>query len=141
MRGGKTELKAGSCCAGSSLSWILSNGVIELALHREPCNELGSVSLGEFEKFAAALESMQAEAHALIIYSCLLYTSLVEEEREEFGYKARLLDWWDYWINVHIPALRKWTYPLIEGRPLEVRPARNLQDGETVKTGTDGAQW
>jgi enoyl-CoA hydratase len=69
MRGGKTELKAGSCCAGSSLSWILSNGVIELALHREPCNELGSVSLGEFEKFAAALESMQAEAHALIIYS------------------------------------------------------------------------
>ncbi len=31
--------------------------------------------------------------------------ALVEEEREEFGYKARMLDWWDYWINVHIPAL------------------------------------
>jgi long-chain acyl-CoA synthetase len=64
--------------------------------------------------------------------------ALVEEEREEFGYKARLLDWWDYWINVHIPALRKWTYPLIEGRPLEARPPRSLQHGETVKTGTNG---
>jgi thioester reductase-like protein/phosphoserine phosphatase len=62
--------------------------------------------------------------------------ALVEEEREEFGYKARLLDWWDYWINVHIPALRRWTYPLIEGRPLEARPARSLRNGETVNTGT-----
>jgi thioester reductase-like protein len=64
--------------------------------------------------------------------------ALVEDERDEFGYKARLLDWWDYWINVHIPALRKWTYPLIEGRPLEARPSRSLENGETVKTGTDG---
>jgi long-chain acyl-CoA synthetase len=64
--------------------------------------------------------------------------ALVKDEREEFGYKARMLDWWDYWINVHIPALRKWTYPLIEGRPLEARPARTLENGETVKTGTNG---
>jgi hypothetical protein len=62
--------------------------------------------------------------------------ALVEEERGEFGYKARMLDWWDYWINVHIPALRRWTYPLIEGRPLEARPARSLYNGETVRTGT-----
>jgi enoyl-CoA hydratase len=54
---------------GSALSWGIADGVIELALHREPCNELGSASLDEFEKFAAALEKMQAEAHALIIYS------------------------------------------------------------------------
>ncbi len=67
--------------------------------------------------------------------------ALVEEERGEFGYKARCLDWWDYWINVHIPALRRWTYPLIEGRPLEARPARSLMNGETVKTGTNGGAW
>jgi thioester reductase-like protein len=71
--------------------------------------------------------------------------ALVEEERETFVYNARNLDWWDYWINVHIPALRRWTYPLIEGRPLEARPARTLQprileNGETVKTGT-GGNW
>jgi len=68
--------------------------------------------------------------------------ALMPEEKKKFGYDTRSIDWWDYWINIHIPALRKWTYPLIEGRPLESRPARNLQpkDGaepETVKTGTN----
>jgi thioester reductase-like protein len=71
--------------------------------------------------------------------------ALVEDEVEDFGYNARTLDWWEYWVNVHIPALRRWTYPLIEGRPLEARPARSLQpgnmeNGETVKTGT-GGNW
>ena len=73
--------------------------------------------------------------------------ALVEEERSNFGYDVRSLDWWDFWINIHVPALRRWTYPLIEGRPLEARPARNFQlvaaesNGDTVKTGTNGATW
>ena len=71
--------------------------------------------------------------------------ALVPEERDTFGYDTRSLDWWEYWINVHIPALRRWTYPLIEGRPLEARPPRTLQiapnNGDPVKTGTNGATW
>ena len=72
--------------------------------------------------------------------------ALVPEEKPFFGYDTTSIDWWDYWINIHIPALRKWTYPLIEGRPLEARPARNLQAAseaaaETVRTGTNGATW
>ena len=55
-----------------------------------------------------------------------LSAALVPDERSDFAYDARSIDWWDYWINVHIPALRKWCYPLIEGRPLEERPARNV---------------
>jgi alcohol-forming fatty acyl-CoA reductase len=51
-----------------------------------------------------------------------LSAALPEDERASFGYDARSLDWWDYWINVHIPALRKWCYPLIEGRQPEARP-------------------
>ncbi|MGB8582885.1 MAG: enoyl-CoA hydratase/isomerase family protein [Candidatus Sulfotelmatobacter sp.] len=51
------------------MSWTLNDGVIELALHRRPCNELGSASLEEFEKFVIALAIMEAQAHALIIYS------------------------------------------------------------------------
>lgn len=72
--------------------------------------------------------------------------ALVPEEKQAFGYDTSTIDWWDYWINIHIPALRKWTYPLIEGRPLEARPARKLRaedskEVETVKTGTNGATW
>lgn len=71
--------------------------------------------------------------------------ALVPEEDAEFGYNTRSLDWWDYWINIHIPALRRWTYPLIEGRPLEARPARSLQlaptNGDAVRTGTNGVTW
>ena len=71
--------------------------------------------------------------------------ALVPEERDQFGYDTRSLDWWEYWINIHIPALRRWTYPLIEGRPLEARPPRTFQlapaNGDTVKTGTNGATW
>ena len=71
--------------------------------------------------------------------------ALVPEERQTFIYDTRSLDWWEYWINIHIPALRRWTYPLIEGRPLEARPPRSLQlvpaNGDAVKTGTNGATW
>ena len=54
---------------GQNISWHLENGVIELALHREPCNELGTQSLAEFEKFIAALPELEQHAHALIIHS------------------------------------------------------------------------
>jgi long-chain acyl-CoA synthetase len=73
--------------------------------------------------------------------------ALVADQKAAFEYNTRSIDWWDYWINIHIPALRKWTYPLIEGRPLEARPSRSLQlaavpeNGEVVKTGTNGATW
>jgi len=55
-----------------------------------------------------------------------LSAALPPEERAAFGYDARSVDWWDYWINVHIPALRKWCYPLIEGRQPEARPRRSV---------------
>jgi enoyl-CoA hydratase len=52
-----------------TLSWGVSSGVIELALHRTPCNELGSLSLTELEQFVSALEELAKTAHALIIHS------------------------------------------------------------------------
>jgi Male sterility protein/haloacid dehalogenase-like hydrolase len=55
-----------------------------------------------------------------------LSAALPPEEQAEFGFDARSLDWWDYWINVHIPALRKWCYPLIEGRQPEFPPRRTV---------------
>jgi len=55
-----------------------------------------------------------------------LSASLSPEERTVFGFAPEAIDWWEYWINVHIPALRRWCYPLMEGRPLEARAPREL---------------
>jgi long-chain acyl-CoA synthetase len=67
-----------------------------------------------------------------------LSAALPPTEQADFGYDSRALDWWDYWINVHIPALRKWCYPLIEGRPLEPRPRRSVQ--LAAQTGASAAE-
>jgi hypothetical protein len=68
-----------------------------------------------------------------------LSAALPADERAEFGYDARSLDWWDYWINVHIPALRKWCYPLIEGRPQEARPLRSVPLAPRTEASVAGA--
>jgi thioester reductase-like protein len=84
-----------------------------------------------------------------------LSQALAPEEKEIFGYDTAGLDWWEYWIDIHIPALRRWTYPLIEGRALEARaprvlrmppaptttPSSTAENGDAVKTGTNGATW
>jgi enoyl-CoA hydratase len=54
---------------GKTLSWQVREGTIELSLDRAPCNEIGSETLVELEKFTAALEALQEDAHALIILS------------------------------------------------------------------------
>ena len=56
---------------GQTLSWQIVNGAIELALHRDPCNEIGSLTLSELEQFAAALPALAQEAQALIIHSTI----------------------------------------------------------------------
>jgi enoyl-CoA hydratase len=54
---------------GQTLSWQIVNGAIELALHRDPCNEIGSLTLEELEKFAKTLPSLASRSHALIVHS------------------------------------------------------------------------
>jgi thioester reductase-like protein/phosphoserine phosphatase len=75
-----------------------------------------------------------------------LMEALPPEEKLDFGFDCRSIDWWDYWINVHIPALRKWCYPLIEGRPVVTRnreetphadePAVDAATGRTATAAT-----
>jgi long-chain acyl-CoA synthetase len=68
--------------------------------------------------------------HNVHVFECenarLLSAALPEDERCAFTFAPESIDWWDYWINVHVPALRRWCYPLMEGRPLESRPPRDL---------------
>jgi long-chain acyl-CoA synthetase len=78
----------------------------------------------------------------------LLSAALPPAEIADFGYVPRAIDWYEFWIDVHIPALRKWTYPLIEGRTVEYEsrqgfrlqgpkpvPEPNVRSSATIDTG------
>jgi enoyl-CoA hydratase len=54
---------------GQTLSWGIVNGAIEVSLHRDQCNEIGSLMLEELEALAIALPALINDAHALILYS------------------------------------------------------------------------
>ena len=56
---------------GQNISWQVNEGAIEVALHREPCNEIGLATLAELEHFTDELGSLARDAHALIIHSTM----------------------------------------------------------------------
>jgi enoyl-CoA hydratase/carnithine racemase len=56
---------------GNAISWSLTEGVLELVLHREPCNEIGSVTLAELERFANDFQESVQQVQSLILYSGL----------------------------------------------------------------------
>ncbi len=56
---------------GKAASWILANGVFEVALHREPCNEIGTVLLDDLERLVEALRAAEDDADAVIIHSTM----------------------------------------------------------------------
>ena len=56
---------------GKTLSWKIAAGVVELALHRDPLNEIGTETLGELERFTSQLSTLTEEASALIVHSDL----------------------------------------------------------------------
>jgi len=84
--------------------------------------------LGRAEKIIELYEPFIL--HNEHVFECentrLLSAALPDEEKQLFDFSPENIDWWDYWINIHIPALRRWCYPLMEGRPLESREPRVL---------------
>jgi len=62
---------------GNTVSWRLADGCLELALHREPLNEIGTETLAELERFLAAMEEVCEEntraesVGAVVIYSTI----------------------------------------------------------------------
>ena len=118
----KTRYKTLSAPAQKAILQVINRGVSSVGFGRSPLTkrerELDRVIklIALFEPFILhnehTFEAMNIE---------LLSASICPEEAAEFGYDSSAIDWRDYWINVHIPALRKWCYPLIEGRPIETR--------------------
>lgn len=57
--------------SGKTLSWSAASGICELQLHNVPCNEIGTATLEELEKFVVAIQRPDSEVRALIIHSSL----------------------------------------------------------------------
>ncbi len=56
---------------GETLSWEMREGVAEVTLHRQPCNEIGLRSLEEFEQLVVALQAATESVRALTLTSDL----------------------------------------------------------------------
>lgn len=54
---------------GEALRWSREGEVLEVALHREPCNELGTTALAELEQLAAVVREGAGGARAVLFYS------------------------------------------------------------------------
>jgi long-chain acyl-CoA synthetase len=51
-----------------------------------------------------------------------LSEALDDEERALFAFDIATLDWRDYWLNVHVPGLEKWSLPLLRNERVPEDP-------------------
>jgi enoyl-CoA hydratase/carnithine racemase len=82
-----------------ALSWVLLDGVYELTLDRDPCNEIGTTMVAELERFLDAIDVESASA--LVIRSAVkggfcagadlreLYSGLLEAPEKEYEPRLR----------------------------------------------------
>lgn len=77
---------------GSSLSWLLSDGVIELTLDRPPANEIGLAMLADLERFVSALPELETKASALILCSAQKAGFSAGADLRELYQEAQKLD-------------------------------------------------
>jgi len=54
---------------GSTLSWEIKEGALELVLHHPPTNEIGTAMLAELEMFIRALGVAELRCSSVIVYS------------------------------------------------------------------------
>src|ERR671916_436303 len=52
-----------------------------------------------------------------------LFEGVREEERGLLRWDPETFDWYDYWLNVHFPGLKKWVFPTLE-EDMRAQPKR-----------------
>ena len=73
---------------GKTISWELKDGVVELALHRAPANEIGSETLEELERFVGELEKAVGPSVTLGPRGEPLASALVIHSTAKAGFSA-----------------------------------------------------
>lgn len=77
---------------GKTLSWRLSDGVVELALDLPPANEIGLATLEDLERFVSMLPALESKASALILYSAQKAGFSAGADLRELYEQARKMD-------------------------------------------------
>ncbi|MDX6613508.1 MAG: long-chain acyl-CoA synthetase, partial [Blastocatellia bacterium] len=52
-----------------------------------------------------------------------LYQKIQEDEKELLPWHPEKYDWYDYWLNIHMPGLQKWVFPKLE-EDMRAQPKR-----------------
>jgi long-chain acyl-CoA synthetase len=52
-----------------------------------------------------------------------LFDRISEDERSLLTWNPEQLDWFDYWLNIHLPGLTKWVFPTLEDE-MRAQPKR-----------------
>jgi long-chain acyl-CoA synthetase len=52
-----------------------------------------------------------------------LFNRISEDERSLLTWNPEQFDWYDYWLNIHLPGLTKWVFPTLEDE-MRAKPKR-----------------
>src|SRR5918999_1212253 len=52
-----------------------------------------------------------------------LFEQISEDERSLLTWNPEKFDWYDYWLNIHLPGLTKWVFPTLEDE-MRAQPKR-----------------
>jgi len=52
-----------------------------------------------------------------------LFARIREEEQQLLTWNPEMFDWYDYWLNIHMPGLKKWVLPTLE-EDMRAQPKR-----------------
>jgi long-chain acyl-CoA synthetase len=52
-----------------------------------------------------------------------LFDRISEDERQLLTWNPEQIDWYDYWLNIHMPGLKKWVLPTLE-EDMRAQPKR-----------------
>src|SRR6266550_2821726 len=52
-----------------------------------------------------------------------LFARISEDEQELVNWSPEKIDWYDYWLNQHLPGLKKWVFPTLE-EDMRAQPKR-----------------
>ncbi len=56
---------------GETLSWNLAEGILDVSLHRRPCNEIGRATLADLERLVEALAKLGDDVAAVVFSSAI----------------------------------------------------------------------